>query len=97
MFKQLTGQSAVLRKSGVYRTCDLYEFKGMLFAKFGSGFVRMNSNGSSSLDGLQLDHLAYDGELYQDRFGRLAVAKGEGYKTLMAQPDGTLLQLEDKA
>ena len=35
MFKQVMGQSAVVRKGGVYRTCELYEFRGQLFAKHG--------------------------------------------------------------
>jgi hypothetical protein len=94
MFKQIQGQSAVVKNRGVYRTCDLYEFRGQLFVKFGSGFVRLNANGSSSVDGLSLDLLAYEGPLFQDKFGRLAVQQGDGFKALQAQADGSLLQLE---
>jgi len=96
MFKELTGESAVIRKGGVYRTCDLYSYRGHLFAKFGSGFVRLNADGGSSVDGLQLDLLAYEGLLFKDKFGRLSVEAGEGYIALQAQADGTItpLQLE---
>lgn len=93
MFKQLTGQSAVVRNRGVYRTCDLYEFRGQMFAKYGSGFVRLNANGSSSLDGLALELLAYEGSLFQDKFGRLCVTAGDGFKELVAQPDGSIQPL----
>lgn len=94
MFKQLTGQSAVIRKGGVFRTCDLYEFKGQLFAKYGSGFVRLNANGSSSVDGLAVDLLAYDDALFQDKFGRLCVTGGPGrlglaHETVAAITGGT--------
>lgn len=96
MFKHLVGQTAVVRKKGVFKTCDLYEYKGMMFAAFGGGFVRLNANGTSSLDHVELDHLSYDGDLYRDRLGRLAVQKGEGYVALEVTPDGAMapLQLE---
>lgn len=90
MFKQLVGQSAVVRSRGVYKTCDLYEFRGQMFVKYGGGFVRLNSNGSSSVGNLALDLLAYDGPLFQDKFGRLCVQAGEGFKALTANPDGTI-------
>ena len=96
MFKQVIGQSAVVRKGGVYRTCDLYEYRGQLFVKYGAGYVRLNADGGASVEGLSLDLLAYEGPLYKDRFGRLTVQDGDGYTALIAQPDGKLepLQLE---
>jgi len=93
MFKQVVGQSAVVRKGGVYRTCDLYEYKGQLFAKHGNGYVRLNADGGSSVDGLALDLLAYEGPLFADKFGRLCVVAGEGFKALTANPDGTIAPL----
>lgn len=93
MFTELVGQSAVVRKGGVFKACPLYEYKGMLFVKFGGGFVRLNNNGKSSVEGLTLDHLAYEGPLYADRFDRLSVAAGEGYTPLEALADGTLQPL----
>jgi hypothetical protein len=94
MFKHLVGQTAVMRKKGVFKTCDLYEYKGMMFAAFGGGFVRLNANGTSSLDHLELDLLAYDGPLYRDKLGRLAVQKVDGYIALEVSPEGAVLQLE---
>ena len=97
MFKQLTGETADVRKGGIYRTCDLYEWRGVLFAKFGGGFVRLHADGRASVDGLFLEQLAYEGPLFKDRFGRLTVEPGEGYTALQAQPDGQILALEDKS
>lgn len=96
MFTQLIGQSAVVRKGGVYKPCDIYEYRGQLFAKFGGGFVRLNADGKSSVEGCTLDLLAYEGPLFKDKFGRLCVKPGDGYVALEAQPDGTIapLQLE---
>lgn len=96
MFTQLIGHSAVVRKGGVYKPCDIYEYRGQLFAKFGGGFVRLNADGKSSVEGCTLDMLAYEGPLFKDKFGRLTVQPGEGYVPLIAEPDGTIapLQLE---
>lgn len=94
MFVQIPGQSAVVRKGGVFRTCDLYSYRGHLFAKFGSGYVRLNADGASSLDGLQIDLLAYEGPLFRDKFGRLAVQQEPGYVALQANPDGTIEPLK---
>lgn len=93
MFKHLVGETAVVRSRGVYKTCALYSYRGQLFAKNGSGFVRINADGSSSVDGLALDLLAYEGPLYKDRFGRLCVEKTEGAVALVAQPDGSIAPL----
>lgn len=62
--------------------------------KVGSDFIRLNADGSSSVDGLNLDMLAYDGPLFKDKFGRLTIEFQDGFKALEAQPDGTILQLE---
>lgn len=83
----------MIRKAGRYRTCDLYEYLGQMFVKYGADFVRLNSNGSASLDGVGLDFLAYQGPLFQDKFGRLCVKPGDGYKALTANPDGTVAPL----
>lgn len=64
-----------------------------MFAKYGAGFVRLNANGSSSMDGLALEMLAYEGPLFQDKFARLCVAAGDGFKALTANPDGTIQPL----
>lgn len=97
MFTELVGQSAVVRKGGVFKPCPLYEYRGMLFVKFGGGFVRLSATGKSSVEGLALDLLAYEGPLYADRFDRLSVVDGEGYTALQALADGTIQPLALKA
>lgn len=45
------------------------------------------------MDSLALDLLAYEGPLFQDKFGRLCVEAGDGFKALVAQADGTIAPL----
>lgn len=82
MFKALEGETAILVQGGVYRTADLYERDGKVFAAVAGGYVRLYANGSTSKDKLSLDVLALDAKLYVDRFGRLCVSPGEGRKAL---------------
>jgi hypothetical protein len=93
MFKQLVGETAVIRTRGMYKTCNLYSYNSQLFAKVGSGFIRLNADGSSSVDGTNLDLLAYSGPLFKDKFGRLCVEPGKDFTQLEAKPDGTILPL----
>jgi len=93
MFKHLTGDTAIVRKNGVFRTCDLYSYKGQLFVKYGAGFIRLNSDGGSSVDTVQLDMLVYDGPLYKDRFGRLCVEPSEGLIALQVNVEGLITTL----
>ena len=87
----------MVRKGGVYKHCDLYEYKGQLFAKYNGGFVRLNADGKSSVEGVSLDLLAYEGPLFKNRFGHLGVVQSDGCVPLIAQPDGTieLLKIEE--
>lgn len=77
-FKQLEGETAIVSQGGVFRQCDLYEWDGKLFAKFGSGFIRLKENGSTSKDGVNLCELQLDAPIFKDRFGRLTVTGGDG-------------------
>lgn len=83
MFKPLEGDVAVIKQGGVFRTCELFEWRGGLYAKFGSGYVRLNENGSTTKDGVSIEMLATDLPLYRDRFGRLEVVGGNGSKRVM--------------
>ena len=49
MFTKIDG-AAIVRNRGVYRSCDLYEMYGSqsLFAKIGSGFIKLNPRGNTS-------------------------------------------------
>lgn len=98
-FKSIEDGSAIVILNGVYQEVALAEMDGNLFAEISKGkFVRLKADGSASLVKLRLELLEYSGPLYSDKFGRLTVVAGEGYKPLMSLPDGRIepLQIEDK-
>ena len=83
MFEELTGDSAVLVKGGVYRPCPLFKrVNGDLFARYGSGYVRLYATGGTSLDGMKIEVMHTEAPLFVDRFGRLCTTAGEGRKAL---------------
>ncbi len=94
MFNKIDGASAVVKRGGVYKTCDLYEYKGQLFVQWGGGYARLNLNGSSSVDKLNVDLLAYDGPLFANKFEQLAVRNDGGFRALSANPDGSITPLQ---
>lgn len=94
MFKKLEGDTVVLQKGGVFKVCDLYAYRGYLFANYAGGYIRLTADGHASVPGVSVDMLAYEGPLYKDRFGRLAVSAGEGYTALQSNPDGTITPLK---
>lgn len=98
MFKHLDGDVAVIRIGGIFKTADLYEWRGGLYAKFGGGYVRLNANGSTTKDGLSIEMLATDEPLYKDRFGRLEIVEGDGSKRVMIEVVAEkFLLVEDKS
>lgn len=74
MFKALEGQAAVIVENGVYKQADLFTRSGFLYAKVGSGFVRLYADGSTTKAKCRIDALHFDAALMQDRFGRLCDA-----------------------
>lgn len=97
MFKHLEDDEAVVVENGVYRPVPLYERNGGLYAGIKGGFVRIKANGATSHPGVRLDVLYRDGPLWQDRFGRVCVADGEGHRPLALMDDGTLRLTHDAA
>lgn len=71
LFKQLEGQVAVIVENGVYRVADLYVRGGYLYAKNGSGFVRLYDDGATTKTSCRIDTIHLDGALRRDTFGRL--------------------------
>lgn len=71
LFMEVEGEVAILVDGGVYRQVPIYTKDGFLFAKFGSGFVRLNADGSTTKPKTRLDHLTYDHPLGTDQMGRL--------------------------
>lgn len=92
MFRELTGDVAVLVEMGVYKICPLYEYSGYLFAKYQGGYVKLYENkGTSKSNGkLMIDsiHLDISTPVYKDAVGRLMLAE---------PPDKKLAQIPDKA
>lgn len=70
-FKQVVGEAAILRENGIFRQVDLYTRDGYLYAKFGSGFVWLAADGSTTKAKVALDHMSWTGQLCHDRYGRL--------------------------
>jgi len=81
-FKQVEGEAAILVNNGVYTQVDLYTRDGYLFAKHGSGFVRLMADGSTSKAKLRLDFMSWEGGLHRDSLGRLCSPEKTGAKPL---------------
>lgn len=47
-FHQLEGEQVILRSGGVFKQVDLFERDDILFAKHGSGYVRLLDKGQTS-------------------------------------------------
>ncbi len=71
LFQQSEGAAAVLMDNGVYRQVDVYTRNGFLYAKYGSGYVRLNHDGSTTKAKMRLDTLSYDEPMGIDPMGRL--------------------------
>lgn len=85
------GQVVVLVDNGIYRQCPLYTFRGHLFARLGSGFVRLAADGSTSKARVRIESMVCDLELHRDQFGRLCDASVSGAKVLDNQNSTKLL------
>lgn len=65
----------ILRGKGVFKQAKVYMRKGLLYAGYGSGFVRLNKN-TGGINGTSVPNLTYD-DLYlpfpvtSDNMGRL--------------------------
>lgn len=84
------GQVAIIVKNGVFQQVPLFTRNGFLFAKVGSGFVRLASNGSTSQPSTRIEALIFDGELFRDSLGRLCDGSVSGAK-LVAPSETQLL------
>jgi hypothetical protein len=50
MFHKLDNATTILYRDGVFRTADIYERFGTLYAKHGAGFVRLHIDGRTSAE-----------------------------------------------
>lgn len=100
MFKKIDDDEALVVEAGVYKPVELYEMNGALFAKCKGGFVRLKANGSTSHSNVKLMTLHREGQLFQDKFGRLCTEGGDGRRELFLsmEEDGTVrMSVEDAA
>lgn len=91
MFQKIEGDHAVTVKGGVFTQGDLYTLHDELFVKIGSGFLRVNKDGSTSQPGTRLHLLVYEKPLWADRFGRLTISPGsseQGRVPVLSTPQG---------
>lgn len=94
MFQELEGHTAILVTKGVYQQVPVYvRDNGALFAKVGSGFVRLNATGSTSKATTRIDFLAVDQPMFRNAHGQLFVSDGQGRKPVELEQT-QILQLE---
>lgn len=92
LFQEVEGEVAVIVEKGVYQQVPIYTRDGYLYAKKGSGFVRLYGDGSSTRAACRLDSMTWgDVQLYEDRFGRLCTGSVDGAKPLGNTKNNRLL------
>ena len=57
LFTVLEGATAVLKSKGVYRQVPVYTRRGLLFARWGAGFISLRADGATSLPDVRVDYL----------------------------------------
>lgn len=72
-FSEWNGEVAVLHSGGVYKQCPLYVWKGYLFAKYGSGFLRLAADGSTSSPKVRISAISLYTGMGADKLGRLCI------------------------
>tara|TARA_R110000751_G_scaffold220907_1_gene323512 strand:- start:265 stop:549 length:285 start_codon:yes stop_codon:yes gene_type:complete len=91
MFKKLEGDTIMLSNKGVYTVTELYTYNGGLYAKVGSGFVRLRTNGTTSKTDVLIVTMETDIALYKDKLGRLATDDAPNAVKLSSESRATLL------
>lgn len=71
-FKEVEGETCVIVHKGVYRQCSVYSRDGYLYARVGTGFVRLMSDGSTTQSSTRLETISIL-DLYRDPIGRLCL------------------------
>lgn len=89
LFQEVEGEVAVLVSGGIYRQVPLYTRNGYLYAKSGGGFIKLNSDGSTTQPKVRIDTLTFEGNLAADPLGRLCLPSTPKSKEL--QQDKVLL------
>ena len=63
LFQAIPEKQGILRHRGVYKQVPLYRRESVVFAKFGSGFVRLCANGGTSKPDVVWDEIETDRHL----------------------------------
>lgn len=82
MFTPVDGALAVLNDKGVFKEALVYARRGVLYARYGVGYVRLYSRGETTKPGVSLSSLAWEGDLYETKFGMLCLPHVEGSRQL---------------
>lgn len=79
LFQQIEHQQAVVVSNGTYQQVDLYARGSQLFAKHGSGYVRLYADGSTSKPKLRLDTLTIPAHMMRkSELGKLRYSTNAG-------------------
>jgi hypothetical protein len=73
-FRELEGDMAILIRKGVLYQCPLYVHGECIYARWGTGFVRLSENGGTSSPALRMVSLITDLATGTDKMGRLTLA-----------------------
>lgn len=92
LFQHVEGETAIIVERGVYRQVDVYIRDGILYAKSGSGFIKLNADGSTTKSHARLETLTWDGSpLAKTLYGALCENSRPGAKQLQAPEQLKLL------
>ena len=79
-------------QGGVYKTADLYTYKGHLYIAASGGYVRVYETGATTKDKLMVRELHTDVGLSKDVSGRLVVtSEYEGKQKALANPERLMI------
>lgn len=74
LFHQLDNESVILRSKGVFTQAEVYTRKGELYAKKGSGYIRLVEDSKTSVPSVMWEDLTVTNHTVGE-FGRLRYAK----------------------
>lgn len=78
VFKESEGEVAILVRNGVWMQVPIYTRDGYLYGKISGGFIRLNSDKSTSATIYKIDAITWTGKLGRDKLGRLCEVTIEG-------------------
>lgn len=89
MFIRIEGATAITRQRGVFRTSDLFQYKGYVYVKHGTGYAEViayNGKFSTSVDGLEVVSVHSDVNLYRTSSYKVCTVDYPTAKTPLVLP-----------